>query len=255
MTAELEPRDLDDLLTRALAVDLPAAARTRIRARLDARGPRRRSRTFGFAALGTVAAVTIALVVANTVLVRPTLAYAPTPVAADEATRAAAVAACAGEVVNSETVRFSSDGLADPTGVTVLPLVALEMHGNGGVAVFADADHVGACMLRQDGSALTSLDRSVYARDGQSSLTALTLGGGSVDGAMFVTAVGAAPAGTARVEVITDRADGAYATVADGLWGIWLPGATDLRGLVALDGAGRTLERVDIVGGRAVPGS
>lgn len=64
MTAELEPRDLDDLLTRALAVDLPAGARTRIRARLDAapaaRARGRRPRTRAVAALGLAAALLVA---------------------------------------------------------------------------------------------------------------------------------------------------------------------------------------------------
>jgi hypothetical protein len=65
MTAELEPRDLDDLLSRALAVDLTADARSRIRARLDAApaaraGGRRRPRTRTIVALGLAAALLVA---------------------------------------------------------------------------------------------------------------------------------------------------------------------------------------------------
>ncbi len=64
MTAELEPRDLDDLLTRALAVGLPSDARTRIRARLDAapaaRARGRRPRTRTVVALGLAAALLVA---------------------------------------------------------------------------------------------------------------------------------------------------------------------------------------------------
>ena len=64
MNAELEPRDIDGLLTRALAVDLPADARMRIRARLDA-APRARARRLPrrrrtVTALGLAAAMLIA---------------------------------------------------------------------------------------------------------------------------------------------------------------------------------------------------
>jgi hypothetical protein len=64
MTAELEPRDFDDLLTRALAVDLSADTRSRIRARLDAapaaRARGRRPQTRTIVALGLAAALLVA---------------------------------------------------------------------------------------------------------------------------------------------------------------------------------------------------
>jgi hypothetical protein len=64
MNAELEPRDIDALLTRALAVDLPADARMRIRARLDAAPSRRRGllprRRRTVLALGLAAALVVA---------------------------------------------------------------------------------------------------------------------------------------------------------------------------------------------------
>lgn len=155
------------------------------------------------------------------------------------------------------------------------PLVYLELHGTGAVAVFADAKSTAYCLLVKDGDGFKMAGMQVALGDGATvgagSITGMTGAGASSGGAMSgaimagdgdftVSAMvldygtdklgiiaGTAPAGATTVKVKGGPADGATATVAAGRFALWAPKALDgAATVVALDASGADLGHVDI---------
>lgn len=205
-----------------------------------------------------VAAASLALVLVVGGLARPaatTLAWAPEPTAVTAEQKAAAEKACTENVVvGGGAIGGGAIGGTDtrpgdvPAPPTALPpLVSLELHGNGGVAILSDSTITGYCLLRWDGTTFTA--------------GGLTLGTGvpagfedgflvsgmatEFDGQALGIVAGAAPAGAVTVKVVGGPADGGTATVQDGQFALWvpgLPGEDDVE-IVAFDAAGNELGR------------
>ncbi|MCU0478943.1 MAG: hypothetical protein MUE92_09425 [Chloroflexi bacterium] len=204
-----------------------------------------------------VAAVALAAVLAVGALVRPgttALAWAPDPTAVGDADRAAAYATCTEDIpfigsggVAPGDARPEVEG-APATPAEFPPLVALELHGNGGVAILADEDQVGYCLIKREA-------------DGDFVYGGLTLGAAAagLPGALNVSAMttefedvalsvvsGTAPAGTSTVRIAGGAGDGGTATVTDGRFAIWIPGPImggAASELVALDASGTEVAR------------
>ena len=168
---------------------------------------------------------------------------------------------------------------------TALPaLVGLELHGTGGVAIFADGKVTAFCLLVKDGDTLTmggllfpDLGGGVAAgvgtvgaaagQGGSSSMVATGANGFNVS-AMSTTfggqtvgiIAGQVPKGTATVKIVGGSADGATATVDHGFFGLWAPGS--LQGqdakVVALGADGKQLAEQSLArpdGGQVVTGT
>jgi hypothetical protein len=203
-----------------------------------------------------VAAASLALVLVVGSLARPTattLAWAPEPTAVTAEQKAAAEKACTENVVvGSGTI----DGLGRlpgeepplaPAPVTLPPLVSLELHGNGGVAILSDGTTTGYCLLRWDGTTFTAggLAFGMGVPAGFEDGFLVSGMATEFDGQALGIVAGAAPAGAATVEVVGGPADGGTATVQDGQFALWvpgLPGEDDVE-LVAFDAAGNELAR------------
>lgn len=164
-----------------------------------------------------------------------------------------------------------------PTAVP--PLVSLELHGNGGVAILSDGTQTGYCLVKRDGDQFALVAVSVWAGGGAS----LSVGGGDSgtttnggvsgaavgDGTMDVTAMSTSSGGqslgiiggtttnadAATVRIAGGPADGGTATVTDGHFALWVPFALGDQPiqLVALDGAGAELGRVTLFGAPVAP--
>ena len=191
-----------------------------------------RPRIIGFGVVGAAALAGILL--AGSFGAQNTLAFSPNGVMATETQMAAADAACS-EPIN---------------GVAALPLelISLELFGNGGVAIYANDEFYGYCLVRVDGD-------SVEAGIRISGNTVLGLkpfveAAGSTEYADQTVSiiVGNAPDGATSVEVV--GLDGVSATVVDGRYGIWLPQslADSATELVARDANGAELLRATIGG-------
>jgi len=218
-----------------------------------------------------VAAVSLALVLVVGSLVRPTattLAWAPEPTAVTAEQKAAAERACTENVViGSGTIR-GGGGIVEggegempalpPAPVTLPPLVSLELHGNGGVAILSDGTTTGYCLLRWDGTTFTAgglaFGMGVPAGfEGGFLVSGMTA---EFEGQALGIVAGAAPEDAVRVEVRGGPADGGTATVQDGQFALWvpgMPGADDVE-LVAFDGAGNELGRQVLSKGGEEPG-
>ncbi len=122
-------------------------------------------------ALGLVgiAAVSLALVLVVGSLARPTattLAWAPEPTAVTTEQKAAAEKACTENVVIGSGTIQGAGGIIEggegempalpPAPVALPPLVSLELHGNGGVAILSDGTVTGYCLLKWDGTTFTA---------------------------------------------------------------------------------------------------
>jgi hypothetical protein len=216
-----------------------------------------RPRTLGLVGV-TAASLALVLVVGS--LVRPTgttLAWAPDPVAVTDAQKAAAEQACTENVVvGSGTIQGAGgivgggDGAIPPVPAPITavpPLVSLELHGNGGVAILSDGTTTGYCLLRWDGTTFTAgglvLGTAVPAgfEDGFLVSGMAT----EFEGQALGIVAGAAPERATIVKVVGGPADGGTATVQDGQFALWVPGmpGEDDVELVAYDAAGNELAR------------
>lgn len=164
------------------------------------------------------------------------------------------------------------------------PLIGLELHGTGGVAIFADAKTTAYCLLVKDGDKLTmagllfpDLGNGVSAGvgtivgatgSGPTTTSGMTSGMVSVDPSGLVVSAmttaykdqsvgiiaGTAP-GAEKVVVVGGPADGATATVAEGRYAMWAPGDFLGKGGIvkALDAAGKVLATQDLAAPPAPP--
>ena len=254
---------------------------------------RLRPRAFGLTALAATALVAILIV---GTLARPSsavLAWDPTPTAVSADQRAAAAAACAaglppaagapgagvpgGATVTSGGGAVTDDGGIVPVGgdggpvpslpslpAALPPLVTLELHGSGGVAVFADDAVTAYCLLVKEGDRLVS-GGLMFPDLGGATVGVGTIGAATAEGSSsgMVQAIaadgwvltrmrasyrgqrigiiaGEVPAGAATVAVTGGAADGAAATVTQGRFALWAPGddAGEDVTITALDAAG-----------------
>ncbi len=193
-----------------------------------------------------------------------------------------AVGVTGGAQVPGGVITESTGGVMPPPFPTELPpLVYLELHGTGAVAILADEDTTAYCLLvkRDDGFELAGLHMPLG--DGGSAgvgvIGAIGVAGG-VDGASAgptmsgmtlagegdfqVMAMatdygnakvgimaGSAPEGAAKVIVKGGAADGATASVTDGRFALWAPRALDTETtIVALDASGAEIGSVKISG-------
>ena len=229
--------------------------------------PSRRARALPIG-LGTVAAVALAAVVVGN-LAQPagTLAFEPTPTPVDDATKAAAADACAqdltlGEIEGMGSVEAGEEPMTGtlPDGGVIVPLppggpadlpplVSLELHGTGGVALFADDETVVSCMLLRDGD--TWVRGPVFVSPNPATAPGLASTGVSTtvfEGQTITIIFGTAPAGTATMEIDGGTGDGAIGNVTNGGYGIWVPGDASSENVVAVarDAAGTEIERYEI---------
>ena len=223
-------------------------------------------------ALGLVgiAAVSLALVLVVGSLARPTattLAWAPEPTAVTTEQKAAAEKACTENVVIGSGTIQGAGGIIEggegempalpPAPVALPPLVSLELHGNGGVAILSDGTVTGYCLLKWDGTTFTAGGLAFGMGVPAGFEDGFLVSGMSTEfeGQSLGIVAGAAPEGAVRVEVRGGPADGGTATVQDGQFALWvpsLPGADDVE-LVAFDAAGTELGRQTLSKGGEQP--
>ena len=191
-----------------------------------------RPRIIGFGVVGAAALAGILL--AGSFGAQNTLAFSPNGVMATEAQMAAADAACTAPI----------DGASGRD----LELKSLELFGNGGVAIYANDEFYGYCMVRVDGD-------SVEAGVRISGNTVLgfkpfieAAGSTEYENQTVSVIIGNAPEGATSVEVV--GLDGVSATVVEGRYGLWLPQslADSATELVARDANGAELLRATIGG-------
>jgi hypothetical protein len=284
-----DPERLDAIKERIMQTEThvePAAGRSHLR-----------PRALGLTALAATAMVAI-LVIGT--LARPSsavLAWDPSPTAVSADQRAAATAACAAGlppvtgapgvsaqdvVVDGATVTSGGGAVTDDGGIVPFagdggpvpslpslpaalpPLVTLELHGSGGVAVFADDAVTAYCLLVKDGDRLVS-GGLMFPDLGGATVGVGTIGAATAEGSSsgMVQAIaadgwlltrmrasyrgqligiiaGEVPAGAATVAVTGGAADGAAATVTQGRFALWAPGgdAGEDVTITALDAAG-----------------
>lgn len=203
------------------------------------------------AGLGAVGALAVAAILVAGQFARPApaLAFDGTPTPVTDAQRAAAQATCTEAIEDAGTdpsvrIRLAPDGPA-----ALPPLAALELHGTGAVAVFADASAVGICMLVADGDGWVRgpvvLGSTAAAGPGSAEPNVF---GGLVDGTAIVVVGGTAPAGAVTMRLEGGPADGATASVQGGGYGIWVPGDAyyPAPDLVALDASGTEIWRTSL---------
>jgi hypothetical protein len=252
-----------------------------------------------------LAAVGLAAVLIGANLVQPaatTLAWsaAPTPVSATQ--QAAAKTACesglatlgepkgpgAGTIVNGQGPATAVGGGAPPSGAIEVPadipaptlptelppLVSLELHGTGGIAVFTDDTTTAYCLLiahgdgfRMGGLLIPTLNGSTMGIAGVGAgtgpgqalgsvsvsalsdlrVTAMAM---SVDGTSLGIIAGSAPKGVATIRVMGGPADGATATVTNGVFALWAPSTLGSASVdvIALDASGAEVARQTLFG-------
>ena len=170
----------------------------------------------------------------------------------------------------------NGDAPAMPT--TLPPLVSLELHGNGGIAILADDETTAYCLLvaqgdgfrmggllipsangatvgvvgigkpaegssggpTTDGGPATATGSSVGAIGGSADGLQVTAMGMTFDGTSLGLIAGVAPDGATSVAVSGGPADGGTATVTNGRFALWAPGALGSTPVTvtALDAAG-----------------
>ncbi|MEI7742917.1 MAG: hypothetical protein WCK58_04085 [Chloroflexota bacterium] len=189
-----------------------------------------------------------------------------------------------GTVVGGTAVTVGGDGgvvLPLPPMPTELPpLVTLELHGSGGVAVFAD-DHLTAyCLLVKDGEKLVSGGLmfpdlgdgtaagvgTIGAAPGQGGSSGMVAVGGANGfeiAAMATTykdqvvgiIAGQAPEVTATIKVAGGPADGATATADHGRFALWAPGSLQDQDITvtALDASGKVIATQSFAKAPAAP--
>ena len=210
-----------------------------------------RARPLGVVALG---AASLAAVLIIGSLAQPgatALAWDPDPVPATDAQEASAYAACTeGAAAVGTTGSSPGRGPAAPAvpamPASFPPLVSLELHGTGGVAILADEGTVGYCLLRQEGDGFV-YGGLVLAAANSGSPDRLEVSAMSTEFEKTVLSIiaGTAPAGVAAVRIDGGAGDGGTATVVDGRFAIWVPGAI-------MGGQGSDLVALDADGGEVV---
>jgi hypothetical protein len=218
-----------------------------------------RPRRLGLVGLGAASLVAVLVVGA---LARPaavTLAWSPQPTPVSDAQKAAASDACTtGATTVVGGVGNSTDRApeAPPAPTDLPPLVSLELHGNGGIAILADQGVVAYCLLRSEGGGFVYGGLAVGAPE---TVPAGSLAFGAMstdfDGTDVGMIWGTAPDGVTSVRVDGGSGDGGVATVQDGRFAIWIPGpiigsAVDL---VALDASGFEVLRQTLSKGGEAP--
>ncbi|MFM2106099.1 MAG: hypothetical protein RL338_1131, partial [Chloroflexota bacterium] len=181
----------------------------------------------------------------------PALAWSPEPTPATDGQKMAAASACAdGAAQAAGSVRGDASGSVTPSAPP--PLVGLELHGTGAIAILADATAVGYCLLRSDGDDFV-YGGLVYGLPESASAGSLVLGGMSTEfeGSEVGLLFGAAPAGVTSVRLDGGPGDGGVATVADGRFAIWIPGslADPAMEVVGLDATGIEVVRQALLTG------
>lgn len=194
---------------------------------------RSRRRWYSTAAAGVAAAAVAVAVVLPGAGSGTALAWTPSPRAATDVDADVARQTCA---VPDWTGAGASDsgarGDVAPAPVALGPLAALDLRGNGGLAVFADDENVVMCMLAVvDGTPQFAGGIST-ASSGEVSDT-LTVEGGMTTGINSNTAVSmlsgqAGPA--ALVEIRVAGLDPITATLVDGRFAAWWPEPTSDSG-------------------------
>jgi hypothetical protein len=200
--------------------------------------------------VGLAAASLVAVLVVGTIA-RPatrTLAWSPDPTPVSDAQKAAAYEACTKGVTAMGVAGQDTDRApAAPAAPTELPpLASLELHGNGGIAILAGDGTVGYCLLRSEGSGFVygglALGAEETALVGSLALGAMAT---DFDGTDVGMVWGTAPDGVTSVRVDGGPGDGGIATVWDGRFAIWIPGAImgPAAELVGLDASGADVLR------------
>lgn len=224
-----------------------------------------RRRPAAIALLGTSVLVAVVLV-ANLTSAGPTLAFSPIPSPVSDASKAAAAKVCA-KIFAGQPEAAGSTGASGgmqtgalpanrpaPTGPGVPwtpeqfpPLVALELHGTGGVALFENDTFFVACMLLANGDTFVGGSMVTWFGQGPASgLDGATFPQAEVKGEPVQLVTGTAPADAVRIDVIGTGIDGAYANVTNGVFALWVPASADVRTLVARDVSGAEIDRADI---------
>ena len=216
-----------------------------------------RPRRLGLVGLGAASLVAVLVVGA---LARPaavTLAWSPQPTAVSDEQKAAAEKACTENVVvGSGTIQGGAGIVENPDReapaipapiTTVPPLVSLELHGNGGVAILSDGTTTGYCLLRWDGTTFTAGGLALGMGAPAGFEDGFLVGGMATEfeGQALGIVAGTAPERATVVKVVGGPADGGTATVLDGQFALWvpgIPGQEDVE-LVAYDAAGNELAR------------
>ena len=188
-----------------------------------------------FAGVAALTAVALAGTIIGGGLLGPesALAFSPVPTAVTSSQLAAADAACRAPIEGDSGYPVPFAGST---------LINLELFGNGGVAIYSNGVTTGACMVLIDGETAVAGIRA----DQVLSKEFINTGGSTEFAGQRVSMLtGVTPAGAVRVDV--EGIDGAYATVVDGLYGLWLPQEVfgqDLElVLVARDESGNELKR------------
>ena len=203
-----------------------------------------RRRWYSAAAIGAAAAAVAAAVVLPGVRGSTALAWTPVPRVATEADADVARQACVAPD-GTEAATAESGSRGDDAGVdTITPapeglgsLTALDLRGNGGLAVFNRDEKIVMCMLRVvDGTpeyaGMISTDSSGEASDTLRVDGGMTTGIGSNTAVSMLTGY-AGPA--AVVEIRVDGLDPITATLVDGRFAAWWPEPSSGSG-TSLDG-------------------
>jgi hypothetical protein len=222
-----------------------------------------RPRPVGVVALGA-ASLAAVLIVGS--LARPAatvLAWEPDPTPASDAQKAAAYAACTEGVQAVGSTGGSVNGGSGAPGSPVIPtgfppLVSLELHGNGGVAILADEATVGYCLLKQDGDGFVYGGLTLQPARSGAPAGSMDVGAQTTDiGDMTLSIIaGTVPEGIASLRLDGGPGDGGTATVTGGRFAIWVPGPImggESTDLVALDASGAEIIRQPLYRGGERP--
>jgi hypothetical protein len=251
-----------------------------------------------------LAAAGLAVVLVAGSLLRPSasaLAWDPSPTAVSDAQRAAATNACAdglpaavmehGTPVGPANQQGGGAGVqtaqgsavtvvtgsgpvvpAPPIPTTLPPMIGLELHGTGAVAIFADDKATAYCLLVKNGDDLAMAALLFPDLGNGASAGVGAIGAGSAEGSgslsvssgpdgFTLTALttmyrsysvgiiaGLAPTGTVKVKVVGGPADGATATVVDRRFAMWAPDdfLNATAKVEALDASGKVLGTQDL---------
>lgn len=195
--------------------------------------PHSRRRWYAAAAACAAAAAVAAAVVLPGAGSGMALAWTPMPRAATEADADVARQICAApDWTGSRPSEVDARGEVAPAPVALGPLAALDLRGNGGLAVFVDDENVVMCMLTVVGDIPQYAGGISTARSAETSNT-LTVDGGMTTGidsdrAVSMLAGQAGPA--ALVEIRVAGLDPITATLVDGRFAAWWPEPTQGSG-------------------------
>ena len=240
--------------------------------------PRTRAlrRSIGLVAIGAASLALVLVVGSMAVPSTSALAWAAGPTAVTDAQKSAAERACQPDLTppgDAVTRQFPAGAVPPPAPGAVPPLVSLELHGDGGVAILSDGTTTAYCLVKRDGDGFALVALTMPSGDGASvsvggaesgtsmgeEVTGSVAGNGTIDvsamsasfaGESLGIIGGATTPGAATVRIIGGPADGGTATVADGHFALWVPFALGSQpiDLVALDAGGGELGRVSLFG-------